>query len=804
MVREMKEQPKWKKVVFLIISVIALIRIAYICIGGEVDKKYFTSPTTDIDISATLFTMPCKDVVEKFSSSYDRLNSIEVVFDGIDEDRAGFITVRITSGDELIYQTDIDLDGINNLEWKKVFVNAELEQGKEYDIYLNASEDCVQVPDVLIVSDDHAAPEAISSYAGQSVIDGKIAIRYGYLQFPGRLDRAVFSSIWVIFLLLSAVFLFYFEAIIETVKKVLHYIFKVINREVFYVAAEIFGSLVIINCSGIEFQPPTRIILYLISICAALRFEGKRGYIREICNTTTKRAIMYFIYIYAAFSLVGHRIFIYPLDVRVTIAGLFVFAVTVIWCIPVVQTIICLYDKLSKVSFSQRHNVNDIIFIIVIILMLLLPAAYNLFANNPGISTNDTWLCMVQNARHLRGMLDWHPAFYCMVLRAIITVWDSTYAVIIVQYFFWTYVMMELLFYLRKKGMKDIILLCVAFFSGINAANFLQLNTIWKDIPYALSLLWTLIILAKLSLDFDEYKQKWYIYIELVTAMVGVFFYRKNGVVAFVMIALMMGIVLRKSIKMWGALAITVILIFVVKGPVYSYFEIEDPGRYGMYIGLGQDILGVYYAEGEVTEDTLQMINVMTGYNNDGYNYTPTMSNQTYSLDVEPAEFIINYLDTFIKNPVLMVRAVIAREDLMWDIFAGLYSRVGCVNLYETMDGKGNWNDYYPERIYRSLYTTMSAATAYTASSQWFSAIEWRCGLLTLLGIAAVLYVVMRKGVKKYILIVAPIIGQILSLLLSTGWSDFRYFWPLNLMNMCVVLFAIVITRDDKMEHKGE
>ena len=84
-------------------------------------------------------------------------------------------------------------------------------------------------------------------------------------------------------------------------------------------------------------------------------------------------------------------------------------------------------------------------------LILLVPAAYNLFANNPGISSPDTLNSMITNAKNLYGMYDWHPAFYCMVLRGIQKVWDSTYAVILVQYFFYAYVVTELLLYLRKK-----------------------------------------------------------------------------------------------------------------------------------------------------------------------------------------------------------------------------------------------------------------------------------------------------------------------------------------------------------------
>ena len=103
--------------------------------------------------------------------------------------------------------------------------------------------------------------------------------------------------------------------------------------------------------------------------------------------------------------------------------------------------------------------------------------------------------------------------------------------------------------------MKELVLLVAAFFSGINAENFLHLNTIWKDIPHTLSLLWILVILAKLSLDFEEYKSKRLVYVELVIALIGAFFYRKNGIVSFVVIAAAMLIILYGSKKiswMWN------------------------------------------------------------------------------------------------------------------------------------------------------------------------------------------------------------------------------------------------------------
>lgn len=192
----------------------------------------------------------------------------------------------------------------------------------------------------------------------------------------------------------------------------------------------------------------------------------------------------------------------------------------------------------------------------------------------------------------------------------------------------------------------------------------------------------------------------------------------------------------------------------------------------------------------------------MTAKNNGEYNYTPTWSYQSYELNVEASLFIRNYIDTFIKNPIIMSRAIIAREDALWNIFAGQDSVLGCVNFYGAMDANEVWNNNYESRKFVSLYNVAAAASDYTAHSQWISAIEWRGGLFTLLGLISFIYMIFKRKNGTAIILLAPAIGQILSLLLTTGWSDFRYFWPLNLLNMALLFFVIIICRNDEVVEK--
>lgn len=797
---------KWKKIALAVVAVVFIIRIGYIAFRGEVDREYYTSEQYDLTDARTV---PCKDLSQMFVSKSnwgvfgrEKLDSLELCFLNIADDKSGAIIVGIYSGDDLIYQTNLTLADVNNWEWKRIFVNADLKENTEYRVILNANEDCTKIPDVLEVDSGYGS-QIIESYAGNNLLSGNIAIKYGYLGLAGRADRAVMISLWLVLYAVIFVLISRAEKIVGSILKIKELIAERGDFKIFLYATEILIAMLIIHVSGVDFQELTKVILYCISLIAAANFEKKQEYVRSITPCGWQRALVVVLYFYAAFALVGQRIFIYPLTLKITAQGLFVYLSTVIWFIPIINSLLYYLNVAVRSSFQEDRKISTVKFWLINVAVLVVPAAYNLFANNPGISSPDTYTCMITNAQHLHGMTDWHPAFYCMVLRAIQNVWNSTYAVIAVQYFFWIYVMMEFFLFLRKKGISDAVIIAAAAFCGFNAANFMYLNTIWKDIPYTLSLLWAFIITAKLSLDFEEYRGKWYIYLELITSLVGIYFYRKNGVVSFVLIAVMLLLVLRKNRKLIVSILISIALIGIVKGPVYSCFEVKDTGLLGIYHGLGQDILGAYYAGGEVSDDTLQMITLMTDKNNAEYSYTPTWSRQAYDVNVKPAKFIGNYIDTFLKNPIAMIRAVVDREDALWDIYKGQDSELGCVSDVGTLDEWEGWNDFYDKRIYRSLYEGMLAATDYTSGAQWLGAIEWRCGLFCLLGLICLAILILKLGFDKCFVIAVVPLGHIVSLLLTTGWSDFRYFWPMNLINFCLIFFTLIIVRQKELCEGG-
>lgn len=348
-----KSFPKWKKMLFLIVTAVVIIRIIYIAGIGKIERQYQTS--CEIDVTGAQ-EVPCQNVVQRFQSDCDRLNSLELIFNGIAEDKLGFFTLAITSENKLIYQTNISLVNVNNLEWKQVFINMPLDSGKEYEISVTA-QDCTQVPNLLLVPVESAASEAIESYSEGAALSGQFSLKYGYLSEPLLSDKIMSSLIWLMFLLLFFLFLLKFEQIMEQCKKIWVKLCSMGNKEVICIVLELIFSLIIIGSSGIEFQEPTKVLLYLISIVSAWKSEEKWKYVRNVLNKPWKKAGLYLLYFYGSFALVGQRILIYPLDQKVTVEGMFVLGITTLWMVPVINSVCYCLEWMSR-RFVLENGLN--------------------------------------------------------------------------------------------------------------------------------------------------------------------------------------------------------------------------------------------------------------------------------------------------------------------------------------------------------------------------------------------------------------------------------------------------------------
>ena len=193
------------------------------------------------------------------------------------------------------------------------------------------------------------------------------------------------------------------------------------------------------------------------------------------------------------------------------------------------------------------------------------------------------------------------------------------------------------------------------------------------------------------------------------------------------------------------------------------------------------------------------MVNVLTENNTGQFEYNPYFAISSYDLDISITAFIRNYLDTFIHNPVIMLREIICRQDCIWDIFGGEEALLGCVNYTNTQDATGDiWNNFYPKRVTNAYTYKLLDYQGYIINNQLLNLISWKTGIYTLLVVFAFLSLLYKKTDKKLLLIFVPFAGQVLSLILSTGWSEFRYYLPLNLIAVFVVILIPTVKGQER------
>lgn len=573
-------------------------------------------------------------------------------------------------------------------------------------------------------------------------------------------------------------------------------------------------ALVLFKHSGLNLSTSAKsILLFVLLLSLKNRCEINK-FIKEQFNTKAKTISLFTLYAYAAFSLVGQRLFIFPLDNEITIKKIIIYTLAFIFIKPIVNSVFYYLNKTKLAICNREIKFSTGQFIVIVVSILLIPSALALVAFNPGISSTDTHSTMVTNAKNIYGMFDWHPFFYCFITRKIEQVWDSTYAMVFFQWTMYLYVITELMVYLRIKKISEFFLLGVCIFIGFSPANYIQINTIWKDIPYTISLLWTFVIISKLTIDSEVYKKKWLIYLELIIAFAGVYLYRKNGVVTFWLILICILPLVLKNIKLLLSCLTCLALIFIIQGPLYSHYEVKPSGNRGIYIGLGQDILGVHFGKGELSENAKRIAAELTNNKLDQYSYNPTWSNISYDTTIIPKDFVLTYIDTFIHNPVLMTKAIIAREDAIWDIFPGQGSVLGCVNNQSSIDlypdkpwkeMRESWLKHYPRHQPTFIQKIVSKISNVIADNKLTNMFIWRSGLLFLIGIIICYMMIMiekQSVIKIVIPLFSPVIAHIVGLVLSCGWSDFRYFWPLNLiiLSICCIFFITVQNKTDSKE----
>lgn len=217
----------------------------------------------------------------------------------------------------------------------------------------------------------------------------------------------------------------------------------------------------------------------------------------------------------------------------------------------------------------------------------------------PGVMTPDSIDQWHQSAS--RSYSDWHPAYHTLAITAIRHLWDSPAAVATLQASALAFSLAWLIASVRRVvGAPSLSAHFAAWLCALNPFLCLTSITLWKDVPYASSLIAVSAICINLIWLRRIRLRSWLSFIVVAAIMLACMLLRHNGapVVAGVLIVLLA--ILHGQRKQVALLAIAVLGCFVaLKGPVADAIGVRK--AHAVY-ALASHHIASHLARGELPE----------------------------------------------------------------------------------------------------------------------------------------------------------------------------------------------------------
>ena len=259
-----------------------------------------------------------------------------------------------------------------------------------------------------------------------------------------------------------------------------------------------------------------------------------------------------------------------------------------------------------------------------------------------------------------------------------------------------------------------------------------------------------------------------------------------------ILVVMAIAIIAFRSVKPLAVILTTLILVGVVKGPVYSSMDIENQSLSAPTALLH----GIVYTcmesdfESELLESVVPMevwYDMYEPYSTNSFAFSePAIQNNINEKmnDLSTTVVVKEYLRAFANHPFLIIK------DRLY----------GCNALWNSIVSGYNWrtgNDQYKivvESNELDLYCRENAITRFVSnvyqisvSNYFFDSLIWRAGPYLSVAFVLLLISIIQKK-RAFLLTYIPIVGNSLSLILSMAWQDYRYVYYVFVLCVFLVL----------------
>lgn len=169
---------------------------------------------------------------------------------------------------------------------------------------------------------------------------------------------------------------------------------------------------------------------------------------------------------------------------------------------------------------------------------------------------------------------DWHPVFYTWLMALLIRVWETPAIITGTQILCLSLILGSLHRRFRRVGLSPSLAFVAPILVAMSPQTGLTSMAMWKDIPFAIAVLWMFTEVLDVAADPARYLGSWWRVARLASALSMVILLRHNGKL------LVAGVVLALVVAHWRwwpqvlvAASITLMSYALVTGPLYTYLR---------------------------------------------------------------------------------------------------------------------------------------------------------------------------------------------------------------------------------------
>ncbi len=398
---------------------------------------------------------------------------------------------------------------------------------------------------------------------------------------------------------------------------------------------------------------------------------------------------------------------------------------------------------------------------------------------------------------------NWHPAIHTILLWLLTRIWNSPAIISLFQVIIASLVIGYGLNSIRNASkLPGYLFIVIAILISANPMVGIMDVTLWKDVLYSFLVLLVSIFLFNLIVSDGEWILKPKNFILMGFSLAGIWLIRFNGYPVVLGCMVITVIIYKKNFKYFAfASLITLAIIFMINGPVYTLFKVDKTQKmtYGIafihpvvpYVNSKTDFLSLSEIEKEYLNQ-IYPINRPWPYS--CYDATVFYYNNTNLSPVIKAPLMMVKIFTHlvIHDPKIALNHFICLSSFVWQPSQphNVYLETVLLDNYD-LNQTPSWLVYKDEVTQNSLLPEVRGLINRVIRAEWRrdnSMFLWRPAAYMYLFFISLGFFVVRKRRMKWLLLSMPVIAQTVVIMFTTQLQALRYQYSIYLISM---LFSI-------------